>query len=175
MYVTGPMFFSQISCYFLAHEYVHGLKEIGEDEIITHYTTSESIPIFCEFLFSYNNGGNEHLKQTFGVRKAMMDDVSSIYKAGIRFIRDYKESKIFYEEDVYKDVYAYTMQASMYLNSFYYAVSLFDLYLSNPDIVINLVRHILYNDISTYDLINLVKQEFDFDSLYDNGIKYFSK
>ena len=175
-YIMGPTLFSDLSIYFLAHEYAHGLKEINSDELKTHFTVSEAIPILCEFIFSFKIGGHENLKRVFSVRKKMIDDCSLIFQKGVKFINEYKKGNIKCNDTEYKDVYYHTLEAGMYLNSFYYAVALFSLFLSDPQTVKNYINHNLFGRMSTSEIIKVVDStQVDFETLYNTGIKMFNR
>jgi len=151
-----PNELSEFSILNFTHEQLHGLKETNYNEYLDNRVLGETIPLFYELV---TNGLNENLKK-------------ELLKFRLQVLwGDKEEYKIFnylYEStgffDIFvsnngdittkKSLYEYIRSLrSCYLNSFYYAVILYNMYKVNPQKILNLVSMVLKHEMTTLQLL----------------------
>lgn len=153
---------------FLCHEIAHILKERNDKEVINCYTTEESIPIATELISAVQSENDNISRDIMRNRLNMLKNTLSFYKS--------VEAELLIEDDEIKRTALTTAlkKANCYFNSFYYALILFELYLSNPDRIINLINYVLEGNLTTDDMLGLLNQK-KYDEWADNGLQEFKK
>lgn len=146
----------EISSIFLAHEHIHALKDTIYYEYIYNMTIGETIPLFYELI---SCGDNDNLR-------------NEMIKIRLMFLLDNREEYCLFNDllnnkeinskfdginfDIAEsDMYNYLRtKVGSYLNSFYYAIILYNLYKDNPLVILNLVSSVLRKEMTTLDLLN---------------------
>ena len=155
-----PDYFSLSSVHFLEHEISHILKEFNPLECRGVYTDEEVIPIALELISSFESND-------FGVfkkREYLMRDTALLY------IKLTKDKKYISKDDIVGFTSCYR-KCIMYLNSFYYAMKLFSLYLEDKETTLEYIEMVLTGSCTTKRLIDVLFTEDDY--LYNIGISEF--
>lgn len=141
-----PVFFSPISSICLAHEHIHALKETNYKEYKYSQVLGDVLPILYELIIT---------KDDIKLRKDLIIvwfNLISEYKIVYNRAKD-MASKHFNDKDLFK---IQLTQVGQYLNSFYYALILYNKYESNPDMIISLMEMVLRGELITIEMLNLL-------------------
>lgn len=137
----------ECSMYYMLHEYMHALKDTNYNEHIYGYVLGETIPLFCELLFFDENNfiKNQLLKsRLYDLYHSKKEyDMINEYINGLDSVSNKKI-------ELYKFVRS---NIGVYLNSFYYAIILYKLYLENSDKILSLVLKVLKHENTTMDIL----------------------
>jgi hypothetical protein len=144
-YLEVPRVFNKSSVHFMVHEVAHMLKESNPCECKGVYTDIEVIPILLELISAYKKGDNN----TFKKRELIMYDTALMFK---ELHKDRKNNSIA-QLDM-KAFNACYRQCILYLNSFYYSLRLFSMYLDAPKYVLGIIDDVLSHRLTTRDVIN---------------------
>lgn len=156
------------SSFFLDHELAHCLKDLNYEENKYVKTLEEVIPIVVELITAYENYDIRLFKFVCASRMDML------YSNAHRFLNSYNEIKSGNLDDNEKRLYRFALEEdACYLNSFYYAMGIFNAYLYNNELVFSLVGQVLNGDITTNDLITILSIEPTND--YNNGFNTIKK
>lgn len=155
-YFLVPDNLYEISGYFFGHEQLHALKEIDYREYINQRTLGEVIPIFYEFMIY--SPEEDMCKEILKVRIRSIFDNALEYKLFNDAFRANKLNEIILGEDketIRKSkVYEYARtKMGCYLNSFYYALILYNMYKETPERVLGLVSRVLKHEITTLNML----------------------
>lgn len=151
-----PAKLHEIAAYFFGHEQLHAMKDINYNEYKDLKVLGEVIPIFYEFMI-YSPEElikkeviKERIKYVFDnaleysiFRNEIKEN--EFYGAVIERDEEYRRKKIVYE-------YLRTKVGS-YLNSFYYALILYNLYKETPQKILDLVSKVLKHEITTMEML----------------------
>lgn len=147
----------ELSIYLLCHEHIHSLKDTNYDEYQNSMVLGEVIPIFYEFLIydskdvlkrelirlRMNNlmyVKREYLDYDFYAKRSSKYDLMFERKSGI--VSD--------ETRIYEFIRS---KLGCYLNSFYYAMILYNLYKENSKMILDLVKKILMGEMTTLEML----------------------
>lgn len=175
--IVAPQKFEKCSKYFLAHEFIHVIKDINPNEVRLFFTKFETIPILWEFIQAYSDNDPLVMSRLFTERYKLMVDIKrNLYDANC-FLKEYKNGNVQCDKRILREIVYIRKEALMYLNSFYYAVSLFNKFIFDECLVLNYINEVLECQITTKDLIDKFNQN-SFDCEYQEGfnlIKSFIK
>ena len=139
-----------------SHEVAHILKNSNLNEQKLIITYEEVIPILIELISAHNK---LETKDVFAYRKNSIIDTAKTYahNKNLYNITNTEEKDLFY----------INMSISgNYLNSFYYALCFYNLYLIDPDLILSYVQAVLSGKLTTLDMI------YDFEYSYgSNGVQ----
>ena len=158
--VILPEYFTLASVHFLVHETTHILKELNPMECMGIYSDEEVIPIAIELISAFESKNFDVFKK----REYLMKDMADLY---IKLTRD--KSHIA-KEDIVGFTSCYR-KCIMYLNSFYYSLRLFSMYLDAPKYVLGIIDDVLSHRLTTRDVINHYLSNDDYN--YESGIEQF--
>lgn len=147
----------EISGYFFGHEQLHALKDVNYQEYINQRTLGEVIPIFYELMIY--SPEKMIKKEVLKVRIKSVFDNALEYNLFNDAFRENKLNEIILGEDketIRKSkVYEYARtKMGCYLNSFYYALILYNMYKINPEKILNLVAKVLKHEMTTLEILN---------------------
>lgn len=162
-----PSSFSTSSRCFIGHELTHILKERNPRECNNVYTVQEMVPILVELMIAYMSLEDDDFAR-------LIDDRLHLIAEEARGFLKYRDAiKNCYSK--YKEALKIAMSISSgYLNSFYYAVSIFQYFLDNPSYIASLVAAVTRMEITTNDMINILLNKYNNDEMnneYREGIK----
>ena len=161
-YVEVPKVFNASSIHFMAHEIAHMLKESNYLECKGVLSDAEVIPILVEMISAHKKGDNNVFKK----RELLMLDIAYAFK---KLHEDLENDRIS-KEDMESFIACYRYNI-LYLNSFYYALRLFAVYLQIPQYVLGIVEDVLNQRLTTRDVINYYLSNDDY--TYETGIDQF--
>ncbi len=140
-----PIHISELAPIFLGHEHIHALKETNYQEYINAQRVGDVIPLFYELVITKRNY-QEIYKKWLNARMFLMNDLKRQYTAARQISKNE-----FRDKDLYKVL---AMRTGQYLNSFYYALILYHMYLDDENLILELVRKVLNHEMTTLDLLN---------------------
>lgn len=161
-YLDVPRKFNVSSIYFMVHEIAHMLKEDNYLECKGIYTDIEVIPILLELISAHVRGDNN----VFRLRELLMLDVAYNYKK----LQEDLDNNLISKDDMLAFNTFFGHNAS-YLNSFYYALRLFGMYLEAPKYVLGIIDDVLNHRLTTRDVIHNYLSNDDY--TYETGIDQF--
>jgi len=141
---------------FLTHEFLHGLKETNYQEYV-NINLADVIPLFYELITADNNVKIQ--KDLLNIRIALLKANRNGYMVASNNIKKSKNDK-----DLYKIEQTFTGE---YLNSFYYALILYNMYKNNSGLVLNAVSRVLKHEITT---LNMLVELGIYGSKFDNVV-----
>ena len=161
-----PVSLKHTSSIFAAHEVAHMLKERNPRECKEIIYFGEVIPMLMELIiaYSYEYGSKESV---FAQRSKM---IKHSCKSFNELYRTYKELSIAEDKKVYETALS---EAGTYVNSFYYTLALFALYIANKDFVLRLVSNVLNCRCTTSDILRYIST-MDIERLYETGLEEFN-
>lgn len=159
-YLEVPKIFSESSVHFMAHELAHILKEKNPLECKGIYSDNEVIPILLELISAHQARDNNVFKK----REYLMLDTATLFL-------NLKEDMAKIGEQDFVGFNACYRQCVLYLNSFYYSLKLFGLYLRDDDFVLGIISDVLNHILTTRDVIELYLKGND--GLYNEGLIEF--
>lgn len=162
VYIEVPRRFTSSSIHFMTHEIAHILKESNPNECMGIHTDLEVIPILLEMISAHNKGDDNVFKK----RELIMLNIASDFK---KLHQDKVNNAISLEEQLAFDT-CYR-QNILYLNSFYYSLRLFSMYLEDPEFILSLIDDVLSQRLTTSEVISHYCK--DFDSSYQDGLCEF--
>ena len=161
-YIEVPRVFNNSSIHFMAHEIAHMLKEENPLECRGVYTDLEVIPILIELISAHRSG----YYNVFKKRELLMLDIALSFK---KLHEDKVSGAIKKDEELAFN--ACYRQNIVYLNSFYYSLRLFSMYLDSPTYVLNIINDVLSGRLTTSDVINTYLSYSD--DTYNIGLQEF--
>ena len=163
-YVEVPKKFNTSSVHFMAHEIAHMLKESNPYECKGIYTDLEVIPILIEMISAHVKGDNN----VFRLRELLMLDIAYSFK---KLQEDLDNNRISKDDMIAFN--ACYRQNILYLNSFYYSLRLFSMYLDAPKYVLGIIDDVLSHRLTTRDVINNYLSNDDY--TYESGMDQFRR
>lgn len=130
---------------FLGHETLHLMKETNYKEYVDAYVLSDVIPLFYELLMMEKI---EESKVLFAERMHLLLAEKVNFDEFTRRI-GYND----WDVELYK--YSQT-RAGEYLNSFYYAVILYNMYKNDPKGILSLVQKVLNHEMTTREMLTFL-------------------
>jgi len=161
-YIEVPRLFTPSSVHFMAHEVAHMLKETNPYECKGIYTDIEVIPILIELISAHKKKDNNVFKK----RELIMYDTALSFKK----LHQDRITNSIAKEDM-RAFNACYRQTILYLNSFYYSLKLFAMYLSSPDYVLGIIDDVLSHRITSSEVIRHYLDDSDRD--LDLGLTEF--
>lgn len=164
-YILTPRILDENAFLLLGHELIHAIKDTNYPEFQLQFTLAEVIPNFYEIVIAesipeitknYWNCRLEIVKMLIEEYQAISDDLSrSVFnREALKYLLSFK---------------------GLYLNSFYYALVLYNLYKLQPDWVMKNVLLVLDHKITTKDmLVKLGIYEMNNDKLVSDEIQRLS-
>lgn len=154
----------------MGHEHIHALKETNYDEYIDGQIFGDVIPMLYEFIVADTY---PELKRE--VYRFRLYSLKEDYKHYENAISQMKKSKI--DKDLYKII---ATRSGQYLNSYYYATLLFNMYKCDSKKILELVNKVLNHELTTRDMLDslgLLHQDKNslFDSVFEDIIKCVKK
>lgn len=159
-HIEVPQAMSTLSVHFMLHETSHILKEMNPYECRGVYTDNEVIPILLELISAYEEKDFDVFKK----RELLLLDVADLFR------KLCKDRNSISEKD-FVGFNACYRQCILYLNSFYYSLKLFAMYLDDSDLVIAIINDVLNHTMTTSEVIKLYLNNDS--SLYDEGLREF--
>ena len=161
-YIEVPRVFTNTSIHFMAHEIAHMLKEGNPYECKGIHTDAEVIPILIEMISAHKKGDNNVFKK----RELIMLDIAQRFKK----LHEDLEKGLISQEDMFAFKTCYR-QHILYLNSFYYSLRLFIMYLEAPRYVLGIIDDVLSHKLTTKDVItnHLTSNSYE----YETGMQVF--
>lgn len=166
--IVIPQRIEECSKYFLSHEFIHVVKDINYDEMRLLFTSIETVPILWEFINSYLDGDYSVMARVFSERYNQMLNIEMIYNDSNIFLDKYSKKNIKCSDKLAEAIQLLNMEACMYLNSFYYAICLFERFLGNEKLVLEYINKVLSGVITTKQLIS----KFDLFDGINNNLTY---
>lgn len=161
-YVDVPRVFNTSSIYFMVHEIAHMLKEDNPAECKGIYTDIEVIPMLLELISAKLKGNND----VFKIRESLMVDAAYNFK---RLQEDFDNGLISSNEMIaFNTLFNHN---ACYLNSFYYTLRLFSMYLDSPTYVLGIIDDVLNHRLTTRDVINRYLNSDNYS--YEAGLREF--
>lgn len=160
-----PTKFRKTSSVFMAHELIHMLKERNELECRDMINYGEVLPMLIELIiaFSYEYENTENI---LGKRSESIKISARCFK---ELFEEYKSNAMLGTD---KATLAALDESGSYVNSFYYTLALFSLYLRDRDYMLNMISNVLNCRMTTRDLITYtVHNSYD---LYQDGLSRFN-
>ena len=146
---------------FLAHEFIHALKETNYQEYILINSLSDVIPMFYELVQISND--TERKKDFLNIRMSLLILEKNNYNMATANITRSKN-----DAELYKVLQG---RSGQYLNSFYYSLVLFNIYKSDPSLVLSAIKKVLNHEMTTLDmLINLGIYQENFDKVFNEEV-----
>lgn len=144
-YLEVPRVFNDSSVHFMIHEVSHILKESNPYECRGVYTDLEVVPILLELISALKNSNYNVFKQ----RESLMLDCAVTFK---KLSEDLKNNLIKANDKAAFN--ACYRQNILYLNSFYYALKLFGMFLNDEEFVLELIDQVLNHRMTTKEVID---------------------
>lgn len=127
----------------LAHEHIHLLKDTNYEEYSDSQIFGDVITIFFEFLIA--NTYPEMKNNIYRYRLYSLKEDLKYYDNALKQMKKSKEDK---------DLYKVTITRSgQYLNSFYYAVILINMYKVNPSLILQKINRVLNHEMTTREML----------------------
>lgn len=161
-YIEVPRAFNISSISFMAHEITHILKEDNPKECRGVYSDNEVIPMLIEMISAHKKGDDNVFKK----RELLMLDI--VYK--FNGLREDLDCNRIREED-FNGFNAFYRHTILYLNSFYYSLKFFNMYLESPQYVIGIINDVLTHRLTTREVINFYLSTND--NSYESGMSHF--
>ncbi len=161
-YVDVPRVFNSTSIHFMAHEIAHMLKESNPYECKGVQSDIEVIPILVEMISAHTKGDNNVFKK----RELIMLDIAKSFK---KLHQDKITGSISREDELAFDTcYRHYLT---YLNSFYYSLRLFTMYLEAPNYVLGVIDDVLNHRITSREVISNYLRDSSYS--YESGMEEF--
>lgn len=129
---------------FLSHEHCHSLKDTNYEEYINLYTLGEIIPIFYELIANEQNDAIK--RRILQIRMHYLHSNKTEFQSASKIV----ETHTYHKRSVYNYVQS---RAGCYLNSFYYALILYNMYKETPIKILTLIYKVLNHEITTYEML----------------------
>ena len=158
-----PSVYGEESPILLTHEFIHILKDTNIKEYSLIFKYSEIIPLLYEII--------EYNKKAPSIRTSLIRNRYIEIRQEISTL--IQTIQLINKDPYNKDKYIYVLsQAGKYILNLYYALLLYDIYLTNPNTIINEINRVFNHEITTQELlINLgIYNVLDYNE-YKEGIK----
>ena len=127
----------------MGHEHIHALKETNYDEYIDGQVFGDIIPMLYEFIVAETYP--ELRKEVYRFRLYSLKEDFKHYDNAINQMMKSKTDK-----DLYKII---ATRSGQYLNSYYYATILFNIYKNDSKMILELVNKVLNHEMTTRDML----------------------
>lgn len=163
--IRTPRILDENAFIFLGHELIHAIKDTNYPEFQLLLTLGEVIPNFYEFIIAENIP--EISRNYWNCRLEIIKNCIEEYKAISADL-----SRSLFDKNILRYLLS---NKGVYLNSFYYALVLYNLYKIYPDWVMKNVLRVLNHEITTKDLLVILGlYEMNNDNLVSDEIKKLS-
>ena len=145
----------------LGHEHIHAMKETNYEEYKDGQVLGDVITMLYEFILADTHP--ELKKDIYRFRLSTLKEDFKHYENAVAQMQKSKQDK-----DLYKII---ATRSGQYLNSYYYAVILFNLYKDNPDVILELVNKVLNHEMTTREMLESLNLLYQLnDVVYDNEL-----
>lgn len=146
---------------FLGHEFIHMNKEVNLEEYKLLMVCSDVIPMLYEFITM-----GDQAYEVMRNRLFLLSYEAQNYEMASKKIKSSGK-----EKDLYKVVQS---RAGQYLNSFYYASVLYQMYKNDPKIILGYMKRVINCEMTTLDMLkDLGIYLVDNNEMYDEQVKEF--
>lgn len=154
----------------LGHEHLHALKETNYYEYIDGFVLGDVITMLYEFILA--DKYPELKNEIYRFRLYSLKEDYTHYENAINQMKKSKDDK-----DLYKII---ATRSGVYLNSYYYACILFDMYKSSPQMILDIVNRVLKHEMTTRDMLKILglfhqDKNSIFDSVFEDVKKCVKK
>ena len=139
-----PANVNRLSSVYIGHELIHLLKDGRRNEFYDLYLYREVLPIFHELLMA----DNSFMKKT---ARFLVYEIIHHLREMVSFNKIIIDSHIIEDKELEK---YFSLDTDVYSLSYYYAVSLYDVYLEYKEDVLNSIGLVLSGYRTTRDLLN---------------------
>ncbi len=140
-----PQQITELAPMFLGHEHLHALKETNYQEYVNSQRLADVIPLFYELVMA--NGKYQDIYDIWlNSRMYLLCDLQNQYNIARKLMKNNGS-----ERDMYKII---AVKNGEYLNSFYYALILYNMYLNDKKLIISLIKKVLNHEMTTIQLLN---------------------
>jgi hypothetical protein len=159
-----------MASFHIGHEHIHALKETNYDEYVDGQVFGDVIPMLYEFIMA--DSFPEMKKEIYKFRLSFLKEDYKHYESAISQMKKSKTDK-----DLYKII---ATRSGQYLNSYYYATILFNMYKKNLDLILELVNKVLNHEMTTRVMLEKLgllhcEDNIIYDSEFDEVIKSVKK
>lgn len=130
----------------LGHEHIHALKETNYSEYVDGFIIGDVITMLYEFIMA-----DTYPEMKSEIYRFRLSSLKEDYKHYENAVDQMKKSKD--DKDLYKII---ATRSGQYLNSYYYASVLFNMYKSSPLLVLDIVNSVLKHEMTTRDMLNML-------------------
>lgn len=135
-----------MASFHLGHEHIHALKETNYLEYIDGFVLGDVITMLYEFILA--DKYPELKKEIYRFRLSSLKEDYTHYENAVTQMKKSKDDK-----DLYKII---ATRSGEYLNSYYYACILFNMYKSSPLLVLDIVNKVLNHEMTTRDMLKML-------------------
>lgn len=141
-----PVDLYEISTFSLCHEHIHALKDVNYSEYVNSFVLGETISLFYELINCDKNIKKEYVKMRL---YNLNNDRENFIISNDLFNNALDEEDRLLFEHIRSKV-------GVYLNSFYYAIILYNMYKDSPKKILNLISRVLRHEITTLELLKML-------------------
>ena len=135
-----PIKFDEVSPLWIAHENIHALKETNYDEYVDGQILGDVIPMFLELVIA---------------NKVSNDKASALLRNRLFLLKNEYTTTQKMKKVLPKDLYdTYETSAMQYLNSFNYALQLYQRYRNDKENVISKTKEVLVGQNTTRNILD---------------------
>lgn len=145
--IAVPSAVNATSSIFLTHEVSHALKETNPQECKLIYNLNEMIPMLIELIAGYVRGSAVF-------KEVVLSRFRLLYGEAVFFKKVMGEIKKCSSGKIPAYLYSALGNSLVYLNSFYYTVALFHVYLSYPEYIVSFIDQVLNQEMSSADVLH---------------------
>lgn len=127
----------------IGHGHIHALKDTNYDEYIDAEVFGDVIPMLYEFIMA-----DTYPEMKKDILMFRLFSLKEDYKHYENAMYQMKKSKM--DKDLYKII---ATRSGQYLNSYYYATILFNMYKKNPDVILDMVNKVLNHEMTTRKML----------------------
>lgn len=155
-----------MASFHLGHEHIHALKETNYSEYVDGFVVGDVITMLYEFIMA-----DTYPEMKSEIYRFRLSSLKEDYKHYENAVAQMKKSKA--DKDLYKII---ATRSGQYLNSYYYASILFNMYKSSPLLVLDAVNSVLRHEMTTRDMLKLMGLfQQDKDSIFDTEFEEVKK
>lgn len=131
----------------LGHVHIHALKETNYSEYVDGFVIGDVITMLYEFIMA-----DTYPEMKSEIYKFRLSSLKEDYKHYEKAILQMKKSKE--DKDLFKII---ATRSGQYLNSYYYATILFNMYKSNPQMILDIVNKVLKHEMTTRNMLEMLE------------------
>ncbi len=139
-----PVEINETASVYLGHEHIHALKETNYEEYIYGFVYGDVIPLLYELIVTKDN--SELRNKLLKSRLDLLQYSNSEYSRGLVELRKCNNR----DKELVK---LFLSRHGEYLNSFYYALILYNMYKDNPEFIISKMKQVLNHEMTTVELL----------------------